>query len=95
MKISPATKGLIISVIAVLFAFGVYFLFLAKKNYYLVDNPTGETYYFRINKGDEKIIGAGHPALSVRRYFEFSNYNAQCVYLREIRERTAPFSLVA
>ena len=59
MKISPATKGLIISVIAVLFAFGVYFLFLAKKNYYLVDNPTGETYYFRINKGDEKIIGAG------------------------------------
>ena len=59
MKISPASKGLIISVIAVLFAFGVYFLFLAKKNYYLVDNPTGETYYFRINKGDEKIIGAG------------------------------------
>ena len=59
MKISPATKGLIISVIAVLLAFGVYFLFLAKKNYYLVDNPTGETYYFRINKGDEKIIGAG------------------------------------
>ena len=59
MKISPATKGLIISVIAVLFAFGVYFLFLAKKNYYLVDNPTGETYYFRINKGDEKIIAAG------------------------------------
>lgn len=59
MKISPATKGLIISVIAVLFAFGVYFLFLAKKNYYLVDNPTGETYYFIINKGDEKIIAAG------------------------------------
>lgn len=59
MKISPATKGLIISVIAVLFAFGVYFLFLAKKNYYLVDNPTGETYYFRLNKGDEKIIAAG------------------------------------
>ena len=59
MKISPATKGLIISVIAVLFAFGVYFLFLAKKNYYLVDNPTGETYYFILNKGDEKIIAAG------------------------------------
>ena len=59
MKISPATKGLIISVIAVLFAFGVYFLFLVKKNYYLVDNPTGETYYFRLNKGDEKIIAAG------------------------------------
>lgn len=59
MKISPATRGLIISVIAVLFAFGVYFLFLAKKNYYLVDNPTGETYYFRLNKGDEKIIAAG------------------------------------
>lgn len=59
MKISPATKGLVISVIAVLFAFGVYFLFLAKKNYYLVDNPTGETYYFILNKGDEKIIAAG------------------------------------
>jgi len=59
MRMSPATKGLIISVIAVLFAFGVYFLFLAKKNYYLVDNPTGDTYYFKINKGEEKIIGAG------------------------------------
>ena len=33
--------------------------FLAKKNYYLVDNPTGETYYFILNKGDEKIIAAG------------------------------------
>lgn len=59
MKINPSTKGLIISIITVLFAFGIYFLFLAKKNYYLVDNPTDKTFYFNINNGDEKIISAG------------------------------------
>ena len=59
MKISPSTKGLIISIAAVLLAFGIYFLFLAKRNYYLVDNPTDKTYYFFINSGDEKIISAG------------------------------------
>ena len=59
MKISPSTKGLIIALIAVIFAFGIYFLFLSKKNYYLVDNPTDNTFYFKINNGEEKIIGAG------------------------------------
>lgn len=56
MKISASTKGLIISVLAVLFAFGVYFLFLAKRNYYLVDNPTDDTYYFILNNGRENTI---------------------------------------
>lgn len=59
MKISPSTKGLIISLFTVLVAFGIYFLFLAKKNYYLVDNPTENTFYFKVNNGDEKIISAG------------------------------------
>ena len=59
MKISPSTKGLIISVITVLVAFGIYNFFLAKRNYYLVDNPTEKTYYFKINNGEEKTITAG------------------------------------
>ncbi len=59
MKISPALKGFLISVLAVLMAFGIYFLFLAKKDAYLVDNPTSETYYFKLNKGAEKIISGG------------------------------------
>lgn len=59
MKMSASTKGLIISVIAVLFAFGIYFLFLAKRNYFLVDNPTNNTFYFKINNGTEKIIAPG------------------------------------
>lgn len=59
MKISPSIKGLIISVITVLVAFGIYNFFLAKKNYYLVDNPTDQTYYFKINNEGEKIISAG------------------------------------
>ena len=56
---SASTKGLIISVIAVLFAFGIYFLFLAKRNYYLVDNPTDDTFYFKINNEVENIIAPG------------------------------------
>lgn len=56
---TASTKGLIISLFAFIFAFGIYFLFLAKKNEILVDNPTTNTYYFKINKGGEKIIGAG------------------------------------
>lgn len=56
---SASTKGLIISVIAVLFAFGIYFLFLAKRNYYLVDNPTNDTFYFKINNETENIIAPG------------------------------------
>src|SRR5690606_2941854 len=43
----------------VLFAFGIYFLFLAKKDYYLVDNPTENTYYFNLNNGGENTITAG------------------------------------
>ena len=59
MKLSPSTKGLLFAVISVVAAFGIYFLFLAKKNYYLVDNPTGNTYYFKINGGEERIIPSG------------------------------------
>jgi hypothetical protein len=32
---------------------------LAKKNEYLVDNPTSNTYYFKINNGEENIITSG------------------------------------
>lgn len=59
MKLSPSTKGLLFAVISVVAAFGIYFLFLAKKNYYLVDNPTGNIYYFKINGGEERIIPSG------------------------------------
>ena len=58
-SISAPVKGLIFSLLAMFFAFAIYFLFLAKPNYYLVDNPTPETYYFRINNGEEKILSAG------------------------------------
>ncbi len=59
MKKNPALTGFIISVLFVIMAFGVYFLFLSKKDYYLVDNPTPEIYYFRINDDAERIITAG------------------------------------
>lgn len=59
MKMSASTKGLIISIITVLVAFGIYNFFLAKKNYYLVDNPTEKTYYFNINNGEQKTITGG------------------------------------
>ena len=59
MKMSASTKGLIISIITVLVAFGIYNFFLAKKNYYLVDNPTEQTYYFNINNGEQKTITGG------------------------------------
>ena len=59
MKLSTSTKGLIISLIGVISAFGIYFLFLAKRNYYVVDNPTNNTFYFNINNTGEKIISAG------------------------------------
>lgn len=59
MKISPSTKGLLIALVSVVAAFAIYFLFLAKENSYLVDNPTPDTYFFRINKGEEQIIAAG------------------------------------
>lgn len=59
MKLTPPIKGLLISVLTVICAFGIYFLLLAKKDYYLVDNPTEQTFYFKINKGNEKTIAAG------------------------------------
>lgn len=59
MKNNASVKGFVISLLAVVFAFGIYHFYLAKKNYYLVDNPTQNTYYFKINKGAEKIIAAG------------------------------------
>ena len=59
MKKNPSLFGFIVALVVNVFAFGIYFLFLAKKNYYLVDNPTPKTYYFKINNGDEKVISAG------------------------------------
>lgn len=59
MKTSASIKGLVISLFAVLMAFGIYFLFLAKKDEFLVDNPTSNTFYFKINNGEEKTITAG------------------------------------
>lgn len=59
MKKKPAVKGFVFALLATLMAFGIYFFFLAKKNYYLVDNPTPKTYYFRINNGSEQIITSG------------------------------------
>ncbi|WP_073178562.1 hypothetical protein [Cruoricaptor ignavus] len=59
MKKNPALTGFLIALAATLAAFGIYALFLAKRNYYLVDNPTPRTYYFKINGGQEKVISAG------------------------------------
>ncbi|RMZ59742.1 hypothetical protein D1632_08970 [Chryseobacterium nematophagum] len=59
MKNNPSLKGLCIAVVAFVFAFGIYFLFLAKKNYYVVDNPTPNTYYYKINNGEEGVIASG------------------------------------
>jgi hypothetical protein len=59
MKMSAPTKGFLISLIAVLAAFGIYFLFLAKKDSFVVDNPTTNTFYFKINNGAEKTITSG------------------------------------
>lgn len=59
MKLSASTKGLLISIFVVLVAFAIYFLFLAKKNSYLVDNPTNKTFYFKINGSNEQIIAGG------------------------------------
>lgn len=58
-SLSAPVKGLVFSVLAVVLAFGIYFLFLAKRNYYLVDNPTPETFYFKLNNGEQKILSAG------------------------------------
>lgn len=59
MKMSPSARGLVIAVFCTVLAFGIYFLFLAKRNYYLVDNPSEKSFYFNINNGSEKIIAPG------------------------------------
>ncbi|PTT67811.1 hypothetical protein DBR25_20835, partial [Chryseobacterium sp. HMWF001] len=59
MKNNPSLKGLLIAVVAFIVAFGIYFLFLAKKNYYVVDNPTPDTFYYKINNGSEGVIAGG------------------------------------
>ncbi|UFH32096.1 hypothetical protein LNP04_19340 [Chryseobacterium sp. C-71] len=59
MKNNPSLKGLLIASVVFILAFGVYFFFLAKKNYYLVDNPTPDTYYYKINNGSEGVISGG------------------------------------
>ncbi len=59
MKKNTSLFGFLIAILAVAVSFGFYYLFLEKKNYFLVDNPTSNTYYFKINNGDEKIITSG------------------------------------
>lgn len=59
MKNNAPLIGLLVSLGVMAIAFIIYFVFLAKKNEYLVDNPTSKTYYFKINNGDEKIITSG------------------------------------
>ena len=59
MKLSASAKGFIFALLAAVGAFGIYFLFLAKRNYYVVDNPTSDTYYFNINNTGEKVIAGG------------------------------------
>lgn len=59
MKKNPSLVGFLIALVAVLLAFGAYFLWLKKENVYLVDNPTGKTFYFSMNGQAEQIIAAG------------------------------------
>ncbi|KFF00805.1 hypothetical protein IX39_09335 [Chryseobacterium formosense] len=59
MKNNPSLKGLLVAAVVFVGAFGIYNFFLAKKNYYLVDNPTPNTYYYKINNGAEGIVSAG------------------------------------
>ena len=59
MKNNPSLKGLLIAGLVFVLAFGVYFFLLDKKNYYLVDNPTPDTYYYKINNGSEGVISGG------------------------------------
>ena len=49
MKKNAPLIGFAVAAFVTLVAFGIYFVFLAKKNEYLVDNPTNKTYYFKIN----------------------------------------------
>lgn len=59
MKLSPSSKGLIFAIATFIIAFGIYFFYLAKDNYYVVDNPTTKTFYYKINNGSEGIISSG------------------------------------
>ncbi len=59
MKKNPSLYGLLFALASFAIAFGIYFFFLAKKNAYLVDNPTPDTYYFKINGSEEKILTSG------------------------------------
>lgn len=59
MKKNPALFGFVVAVLIAVLSFAIYFWLLEKENYYLVDNPTPETYYFKINNGEEKILSSG------------------------------------
>ena len=59
MKKNAPLIGFLSAIGVMAVAFAIYFLFLAKKNEYLVDNPTSNTYYFKINNGEENIITSG------------------------------------
>jgi len=56
---SASAKGFVFSLLGVIFAFLVYYIYLRKENVYLVDNPTSDTFYFTTNDGGEKIITSG------------------------------------
>ncbi|MDV2446418.1 hypothetical protein CMU93_02755 [Elizabethkingia anophelis] len=58
-KLGASAKGLIFSVLAAVVAFAVYYIYLKKENHYLVDNPTPDTFYFKVNNGEENIIASG------------------------------------
>lgn len=59
MKKNAPLIGFLTATGVMLLAFIIYYVFLAKKNEYLVDNPTPKTLYFKINNGEEKIITSG------------------------------------
>ncbi len=89
MKNNSSLKGLLIAAVAFIVAFGIYFLFLAKKNYYVVDNPTPNTYYFKINNGSEGIISAGqyvHVDLKKgKTLFRFLTRIKKCCTIRHLK----------
>jgi apolipoprotein N-acyltransferase len=59
MKKNAPLIGFLSAFGVMLLAFIIYFLFLAKKNEYLVDNPTSKTFYFKINNGEKKLLLLG------------------------------------
>jgi len=58
-NLSASTKGFIFSLLGIVFAFSTYYIYLKKENVYIVDNPTSDIFYFRINDGEERIIASG------------------------------------